>query len=184
MKAILYSSALLAALMVPSVAAESKTHTFHVSSDIDRSNMLADTVNLKLEPSSIMLAYDPATNTFFDKTIKLVIESDIYLYESELEVSSYQLFLISNASSCYSSTSPDIENKLDGYDNIANVHIDNKLEPMNIGEAVIYSNKKFNSVNSVLTHDLVLKFKVLKLIGEETVRSCNGSFVVGFRYDL
>lgn len=184
MRVIACSTALLAALMAPSAAADYKSHTFQVSTNIDRSNMLADTVNLKLDPSSIMLAYDPAISTFADKPIELTIESDVYSFDSKLEVTGYQLFLINNVSSCYSSINPEIENKLDGYDSIANVHIDNKVEPMKIGEAVTYSEAKFDSASSVLTHDLMLKFKAFKPVGEETARSCNGSFVVGFRYDL
>ncbi|WP_333699686.1 hypothetical protein [Vibrio hepatarius] len=181
MRVIVCSTALLAALMVPSAAADYKSHTFQVSTNIDRSNMLTDTVSLKLDPSSITLAYDPAISTFADKPVKLTIESDVYAFDSKLEVTGYQLFLINNVSSCYSSLRPETENKLDGYDSIANVHIDNKVEPMKIGEAITYSDTKFDSASSVLTHDLVLKFKAIR---NESVRSCNGSFVVGFRYDL
>ncbi len=170
--------------MVSSTAADYKPHTFQVLTNIDRSNMLADTVSLRLEPSSITLAYDPAIRTFADKPILLTIESDIYSFDSQLEVAGYQLFLISNVSSCYLSINPDVENKLDGYDSIANVHIDNKAEPMKVGDAVTYSNVEFDSASRVLTHDLMLKFKAFKPFGEEIVRSCNGSFVVGFRYDL
>ncbi|WP_192891673.1 hypothetical protein [Vibrio bathopelagicus] len=181
MRVIVCSTALLAALMVPSAAADYKSHTFQVSTNIDRSNMLADTVSLKLDPSSITLAYDAVISTFADKPVKLMIESDVYTFDSQLEVTGYQLFLINNVSSCYSSLRPETENKLDGYDSIANVHIDNKVEPMKIGEAISYSDTKFDSASSVLTHDLMLKFKA---VGDEDVRSCNGSFVVGFRYDL
>lgn len=167
--------------MVPNAAADYKSHTFQVSTNIDRSNMLTDTVSLKLDPSSITLAYDSAISTFADQPVKLAIESDVYAFDPQLEVTGYQLFLINNVSSCYSSLRPETENKLDGYDSIANVHIDNKVEPMKIGEAITYSDTKFDSTSSVLTHDLMLKFKA---IGNESVRSCNGSFVVGFRYDL
>lgn len=181
MRAIVCSTASLAALMVPSAAADYKSHTFQVSTNIDRSNMLADTVSLKLDPSSITLAYDAVINTFSDKPVKLTIESDVYTFDSQLEVTGYQLFLINNVSSCYSSLRPETENKLDSYDSIANVHIDNKVEPMKIGEAISYSDAKFDSASSVLTHDLMLKFKAVR---NEDVRSCNGSFVMGFRYDL
>ncbi|MFB2647465.1 hypothetical protein [Shewanella mangrovisoli] len=181
MKVIVCSFALLLVLMVSSSAADYKSHTFQVSTNIDRSNMLADTVSLKLEPSSITLAYDPVISSFANKPVKLTVESNVYSFDSQLEVTGYQLFLINNVSSCYSSLRPEAGNKLDGYDSIANVHIDNKVEPMKIGEANIYSDTKFDSTSSVLTHDLTLKFKV---IGDENVRSCNGSFVIGFRYDL
>ncbi len=180
MRLIFCSTALLSALIVPSAAVDYKSHTFQVSTYIDRSNMLADTVNLKLEPSSITLAYDPAISTFADKPVSLTIESSVYSFDSTLEVSGYQLFLINNVSSCYASLRPGNEAQLDGYNNIANVHIDSKVEPMKIGQAVTYSNIKFNSASNVLTHDLMLKFKTIG----EGVRSCNGSFVVGFRYDL
>lgn len=180
MRVIVCSTALLMALMVPSAAADYKSHTFQVSTNIDRSNMLADTVSLKLDPSSITLAYDPAINTFADKPVKLTIESGVYSFDSQLEVTGYQLFLINNVSSCYSSLRPETENQLDGYDSIANVHIDSKTGPMKIGEAISYSDIKFDSASNVLTHDLMLKFKAIG----DGVRSCNGSFVVGFRYDL
>ncbi|QYJ86036.1 hypothetical protein K0I73_18075 [Shewanella mesophila] len=181
MRVIVCSIALLLGLIVPSTAADYKSHTFQVSTNIDRSDMLADTVSLKLDPSSITLAYDPAISSFANKPVKLTVESAVYTFDSELEVIGYQLFLINNVSSCYSSLRPETENKLDGYESIANVHIDNKVEPMMIGEANTYSDTQFDSANSVLTHDLMLKFKA---IGDEDVRSCNGSFVVGFRYDL
>lgn len=181
MKIVVCSTTLLAVLMAPSAVADYKSHTFQVSTNIDRSNMLADTVSLKLEPSSTTLAYDPVISTFADKPIKLTIESDVYSFDSQLEVTGYQLFLINNVSSCYSSLRPMTENKLDGYDSIANVHIDNKVEPMKVGEAITFSDTKFDSASSVLTHDMVLKFKTL---GNEEIRNCSGSFAVGFRYDL
>ncbi len=170
-------------MIASGAAADYKSHTFQLSTNIDRSNMLADTVSLKLEPSSMTLAYDPAINTFADKPVKLTIESNVYTFDSQLEVSGYQLFLINNTSSCYSSLNPENENKLDGYSNLANVYIDNKVEPMKIGEAISYSDTKFDSSSSVFSHDLMLKFKAMKPVDEE-VRSCNGSFVMGFRYDL
>ncbi|HFQ5334906.1 TPA: hypothetical protein ACGVBC_001041 [Vibrio vulnificus] len=181
MRIIVCSTAFLAASIVSSATAEYKSHTFQVSTNIDRSNMLANTVSIKLEPSSITLAYDPAINTFADKPVKLTIDSDIYSFDSKLEVTSYQLFLINNVSSCYSSLNPKTENKLSGHDNIVSVHIDSKVEPMKIDEAVTYSDIKFDSANSVLIHNLTLKFNAIK---DEDARSCNGSFSVGFRYDL
>lgn len=181
MRIFVFNLVLLATLILPIASAGYKSHTFQVSTNIDRSNMLADTVSLKLVPSSITLAYDPTINTFADKPVKLEIESDVYSFDSQLEIIGYQLFLINNVSICYSSLWPETANKLDGYNSIANVHIDNNVEPMQIGEAITYSNTKFDSANSVLAHDLMLKFKTL---GDEEVRSCNGSFAVGFRYDL
>ncbi|HDY7524150.1 TPA: hypothetical protein RQJ54_002051 [Vibrio vulnificus] len=181
MRVLVCSTVLLVVLMVPSAMANYKNHTFQVSTTIDRSSMLADTARLKLEPNSITLSYDSAINTFANKPVKLTIESDVYSFDSQLAVSGYQLFLINNVSSCYSSLRAETENKLDGYDSIANIYIDNKVKPMTIGEANTYSDIKFDSANSMLSHDLMLKFKT---IGDVDVRSCNGSFVMGFRYDL
>ncbi|WP_139137563.1 hypothetical protein [Vibrio tasmaniensis] len=181
MFAVLYCTVLLVAVMVPSAIAHTDSYTFQVSTNIDRSNMLADTVSLKLDPSSITLAYDPSISTFADKQVKLNIESDVYLFDSKLKITGYQLFLINNVSSCYSSVRPELDNMLDGYDSIAKIHIDDKVAPMNIDEAITYSDINFDSTSNVVTHGLKLKFKV---ISDEEVRSCNGSFVVGFRYDL
>ncbi|WP_394126267.1 hypothetical protein [Vibrio hepatarius] len=176
MRSIYLSAALILVLMAPSTIANYKSYTFQVSANIDRSNMLADTVSLKLSPSSITLSYDPTISTFANKLIKLTIESDFSSFDSKLKIKSYQLFLLNNISNCYASTKAEFGNKLDAYENIANVHIDNKAEPMTIGEAITYSNTTFESK----THDLMLKFKT---VGED-VKSCNGAFVVGFRYDI
>ncbi|HAS6066939.1 TPA: hypothetical protein I7114_09415 [Vibrio vulnificus] len=181
MRVLVCSTVLLVVLMVPSAMANYKNHTFQVSTTIDRSSMLADTARLKLEPNSLTLSYDPTINTFANKPVKLTIESDVYSFDSQLAVSGYQLFLINNVSSCYSSQRAETENKLDGYDSIVNIHIDNKVESMMLDAANTYSNTKFDSASSVLSHDLMLKFKT---IGDVNVKSCNGSFAMGFRYDL
>ncbi|WP_076409538.1 hypothetical protein [Shewanella sp. UCD-KL12] len=163
-----------------SVTAKHFTHDFPVSTTIDRSNMLSETVNLTLNPSAITLMYDGEIKTFANTKVDLNIESTVYSLGSKVDVDRYELFLLGNSSSCYSSTIKNITQKVVGYEDIVKIYLDDDVSEMNVNKAYSITDSSLFVEGSNKKHKLVLRFSTL---GND-VRYCDGSFVIGFRYDL
>ncbi len=161
-----------------SVNASNETRDFPVRTTIDRSKLLSETVNIRLEPESITLTYDPSLNTFSNERFDLIITTNINLDEDEVSINGYELSLLENRSTCYSSLSPDPNYIASGYDDFSLVHLDRNASPMVLNES--YSVIENVLGDNEFLHEVELKFK--EVVGD--VRYCSGSYTLGFRYDL
>ncbi|CAK2119911.1 hypothetical protein [Vibrio crassostreae] len=84
---------------VMSFYANAETHTFQLTSDIDKKNFFSYQITeVAFSPSSLTLRADPETDSFRDATTQLLVETDV---PSSDQSTRFQLFMTSNTAQCF-----------------------------------------------------------------------------------
>ncbi|CAH0527341.1 hypothetical protein [Vibrio hippocampi] len=160
-----------------------QTRQLDVSTNIDRSMMLADTVTLEFDPVSATLLFDKNAGKFFDQHFSLAINSTLDSQDDYVQ-NGYQLTLTENNSTCYDSISSTSATAIAGYESIATVHLDSLSNPMVLNFAkdiAAFGTGTTAGVKAASEHSIILTYPV---INNDNVRYCEGNFVLGFRYNL
>lgn len=163
-----------------SVFSKTISHDFNVSTYIDRSLMLADTVDIELVPEYVTLSYDDNTLSFSNVNFDLNIITSLKSSDPLVNSNGYQLVLTNNVSACYDGLTPN-SNLVLGYENIAQVHLDNLSQVLTIGSAVDINAFDLTEEHAKAEHKVILSFQT---INGDAARYCEGSFVFGFRYNI
>lgn len=82
-----------------SLYANAETHTFQLTSDIDKKHFFSYQITeVAFSPSSLTLTVDPKSDSFRDATTQLLIETDI---PSSDQSTRFQLFMTGNTAQCF-----------------------------------------------------------------------------------
>ncbi|MFM2642170.1 hypothetical protein AAFX33_13515 [Vibrio chagasii] len=82
-----------------SLYANAETHTFLLTSNIDKNHFFSYQITeVAFSPSSLTLRADPKTGTFSDASTQLLIETDI---PSTDQSTRFQLFMTGNTAQCF-----------------------------------------------------------------------------------
>ncbi|KAB0464267.1 MULTISPECIES: hypothetical protein [Vibrio] len=82
-----------------SLYANAETHTFQLTSEIDKKHFFSYQITeVAFSPSSLSLRVDPKTDTFRDATTQLLVETDI---PSSDQSTRFQLFMTGNTAQCF-----------------------------------------------------------------------------------
>ncbi|MCX2789524.1 hypothetical protein [Vibrio sp. Sgm 5] len=111
-----------------SLGALAETHTFQLTSEIDKSQFFSYQItDVVFSPSSITLRSNSDTNTFHDAFTLLTVATDIPSSDQSMR---FQLFMKSNTSQCYSADETALTTPTD----LAKVYIEGQplteIEPM------------------------------------------------------
>ncbi|NOI52540.1 hypothetical protein FB440_12817 [Vibrio crassostreae] len=97
-----YFTRLLFALLTASTISfytNAETHTFQLTSDIDKKHFFSYQITeVAFSPSSLTLRVDPETDSFRDATTQLLVETDV---PSSDQSTRFQLFMTSNTAQCF-----------------------------------------------------------------------------------
>lgn len=82
-----------------SLSANAETHTFQLTSDIDKKHFFSYQITeVAFSPSSLTLKVDPKTDSFRDAQTQLLVETDI---PSSDQSTRFQLFMTANTAQCF-----------------------------------------------------------------------------------